>query len=142
MGLFDSNIRALESLTNKVITYEKELKDFKEAISHSSEGIALLAEDGTYTFLNDAHASMFGYTIDEMLGNKWTMLYSEEDVAHFLENVFPIIAEKGTWSGVYTALSKTGEEIKESLTLKSLPNGGLVCHCRPYEMLFNTKDNG
>jgi len=136
MGNFDNNIKELESLTNKVISYEKELKDFKEAISSSSEGIALLSEDGTYTFVNNAHADMFEYSIEEMLGNKWTMLYTDEDVAYFLENVFPVLAEKGTWSGIYTAVSKTGKKIKESLTLKSLPNGGLVCHCRPYEMLF------
>ena len=142
MGKFDAELEKIQDLTNKVIQYEEELLLFKKAISSSSEGIALLDKEGMYVYINDAHADMFGYTIKEMLGKSWTMLYLEKDIPYFLENVFPILGEKGTWSGTPTAYKKDGSPIKESLTLTSLPDGGLVCHCRPYEMLFNTKDNG
>jgi PAS domain S-box-containing protein len=140
MGKFDSDIERIKELTHKVLNYEEELRSFREAIASSSEGIALLTEDGVYTFVNESHAAMFGYTIEEMLGNTWMMLYPEEDVQYFLKEVFPIIAEKGTWSGTAIARKKDGSPIKESLTLKALSDGGLVCHCRPYDMLFNTQD--
>jgi PAS domain S-box-containing protein len=102
-----------------------------EAINTTHEGIALLDSEGCYTYMNKAHATMFGYTYDEMIGQHWRILYSESDLEWFGENVFPIIAKEGKWSGEATAIHKDGKTlIYEDLYLTSLKNGGLICTCR------------
>ena len=101
------------------------------AINTSVEGIALLDENGIYTWMNEAHETMFGYSKDELIGKSWTTIYKKRDVNRFIDEVFPIIEENGYWRGEATAISKDGKtKIEEIVTLTALPDGGLICTCR------------
>jgi PAS domain-containing protein len=48
------------------------------AIDHGLEGVAILNKDGCYTYMNPAHAEVYGYTVEEMIGQSWQTLYTPE----------------------------------------------------------------
>jgi PAS domain S-box-containing protein len=80
--------------------------------------------------MNNAHAEMFGYTVEEMLGKTWEILYKSTDILYFRGTVFPVIEREGKWSGKYIGYAKDGSPVAEEVYLTALPNGGLVCTCR------------
>ncbi|HIH44062.1 MAG TPA: PAS domain S-box protein, partial [Candidatus Methanoperedenaceae archaeon] len=57
------------------ITYRKNIEMEKDrllkAIACSNEGIAIADEKGRYIYMNEAHASIYGYTKDELIGKTW-----------------------------------------------------------------------
>lgn len=120
----------IKILSDKISNIFKQNELLKMAINTSHEGIAILNEKGEYIYLNEAHAEMFGYTADELIGKTWQILYKEKDIEYFINEVFPIIEQNGRWSGRYVGYAKNGNVVNEEVYLTSLPNGGLVCTCR------------
>jgi PAS domain S-box-containing protein len=120
----------IKILSEKISNIFKQNELLKMAINTSHEGIAILNEKGEYIYLNEAHAEMFGYSVDELIGKTWQILYKEKDVEYFINKVFPIIEQNGKWSGRYVGYAKNGNPVNEEVYLTSLPNGGLVCTCR------------
>jgi PAS domain S-box-containing protein len=126
-----SNLKEISILLEKFESLKTFNESLVEAINTSHEGIAILDEEGIYTYMNESHSKMFGYESNELIGKSWTILYSESDLEWFSQNVFPAIDKDGKWSGEATAISKDGETlIHEDLYLTALPNGGLICTCR------------
>lgn len=127
----NDNLLQIKLLTDKINTINKFNDHLIHAINTSHEGIAILDKDGNYTWMNTAHEVMFGYDKDELLGKSWATIYKPEDVEWFVANVFPIIGEKGKWSGNATAISKDGiTPVYEMVYLTALNDGGLICTCR------------
>ncbi len=100
------------------------------AINTSIEGIALLDENGIYIYMNRAHEKMFGYSEGEMIGQSWTILYTDKDVVNFVDTVFPEIEKLGFWKGEAVAIAKDKTKVKEYLTLTATNDGWLICTCR------------
>jgi PAS domain S-box-containing protein len=125
-----SNIEEIKSLSDKISLLFKQNELLRLAINTSHEGIAILNENGEYIYLNEAHAEMFGYTVEELTGKKWEILYKPNDVEYFKTIVFPIIFANGKWNGKYIGYAKNGDEVKEEVYLTLLPNNYLVCTCR------------
>lgn len=120
----------IKILSEKISNIFKQNELLKMAINTSHEGIAILNKKGEYIYLNEAHAEMFGYSVDELIGKTWQILYKEKDVEYFVNEVFPIIEQNSKWSGRYVGYAKNGTPVNEEVYLTSLPNGGLVCTCR------------
>jgi PAS domain S-box-containing protein len=60
------------------------------AVEAASDGIGILDDNGDYTYVNQAHIEMFGYSdITEFVGKKWHDLYREQEIKWFETNVFP-----------------------------------------------------
>ena len=126
-----SNIKDISNLLSRLESLTDFNQSLVEAINTSHEGIAILDENGIYTYMNDSHANMFGYSSNEMIGKSWTILYSESHVDWFNNQVFTVIDKEGKWSGEATAISKDGKKlVNQVVYLTSLTNGGLICTCR------------
>jgi len=125
-----SNIEEIKSLSDKISLLFKQNELLRLAINTSHEGIAILNENGEYIYINDAHAEMFGYTVNELIGKTWEILYKPNDIEYFKTIVFPIIFANGKWNGKYIGYKKNGSEVKEEVYLTLLPNNYLVCTCR------------
>jgi len=124
---FLKEIKTLSSGIGDLLEFNSQLID---ALNTSTEGIAILDADGCYIWLNKAHETMFGYDHKELIGQSWTVLYNEEDLDFFAENVFPVIATDGKWKGEATAIKKDKvTKVNEMLYLTALDNGGLICTC-------------
>ncbi len=101
------------------------------ALQSAKDGVAITDPDGVYTYLNPAHVAMFGYEHEsELKGHSWIKLYPVEESERLIREVFPILMEKGSWSGEMQGLSKKGEKIYQQISLNLLPNKGIVCISR------------
>ena len=125
-----SNIEEIKSLSDKISLLFKQNELLRLAINTSHEGIAILNENGEYIYINEAHAEMFGYTVDELIGKTWEVLYKPNDIEFFKTIVFPVIFANGKWNGKYIGYKKNGSEVNEEVYLTLLPNNYLVCTCR------------
>jgi len=121
------HIKKLSTEVGELLKFKDKLID---ALNSSSEGIALLDEEGKYIWLNKAHSEMFGYCHTELIGKSWEILYRKEDLQFFYDNAFPELEKNGKWHGESVGIKKDGKTlVKESVYLTSLKDGGLICTC-------------
>ena len=110
---------------------EAELEGRSTAMAASMEGIAILDGDGRYTYVNEAHADVYGYDDPEaFVGEHWHMCYDDEEIQAFEEEVLPALERDGQWRGEATGTRCDGSQFPQELTLTALENGGLVCVVR------------
>lgn len=110
---------------------EEELKQKSEAMENSREGIAILDENERYTYLNTAHATLYGYEgPEELLGNTWRILYRQEEIERFEREVLPVLAREGSWGGETRGLKRDGATFPVQVSLTVLDDGGLICVAR------------
>lgn len=112
--------------------YETRIKNQEIAIEISPDGIAILNNEGLYTYLNDAHVRMYGFEKqEELIGKSWKELYSAEEISRIEQQIFPLLLNEGTWSGETIGMNRlTGKEIHTEISLTFLPDQGMVCICR------------
>ena len=114
---------------------EKEMSQLQRAVDQGVEGLALLDQEGKYTYINQAHAAMYGYRVDELLGQTWKILYSRKQLVYIEETCMPEISRSGKWHGELFGLKKDGAEVPIEISLLLLTDedasmSGLVCTCR------------
>jgi PAS domain S-box-containing protein len=116
------------------ITKQKEidnkLKDQTDAMEASIDGIAILDANQTYSYVNKAHARMYGYEPGELIGVSWHVLYNSDELQRFEREIMPILMKNGTYQGRATGKKKDGSTFPQGLSLTTLKNGGLICVVR------------
>lgn len=100
------------------------------AIDNSPVGIALLDKEGKFYYMNNSHAEIFEYDVDELIGKKWHILYNQDEIDKITNVYFPVLAENKTWSGETLGISKLGKPRLQNITLSMFDDGGLVCISR------------
>ncbi len=112
--------------------YESKIKNQEIAIEASTVGIAVLNEQGAFTYLNEAHVKMYGFTDQsELIGKTWRVFYSPEEAERIEQQIFPSLIKEGKWMGETLGLVRgVGTPIHTDLSLTRLPDGGMVCVCR------------
>ena len=83
--------------------------DAYRVMETAREGMSLVNPDGTFSFVNSAFASLFGYTRLELRGEHWTVLYPDEEATRLAEDILPAVRETGYWSGETVRLTKNSE---------------------------------
>ena len=117
------------SLERRVAQQTEEVHRQADAMNATVEGLALL-EGGIYVYMNPAHAAMYGYAVDELIGKPWTVLYDPVETRRLQEEAFPILAAQRHWSGETQGLRKDGSRITGDISLTITSKGYLVCACR------------
>jgi PAS domain S-box-containing protein len=108
------------------------------AIENTFDGIALLDKHGNYSYMNKAHAKLFGYdAADELYGKSWQSIYTQEAAERLQKEVFPVLGKNGNWSGETIGISKDKKPVMQYISLTSLPDGGMVCVCRDNSKFIN-----
>lgn len=74
--------------------------DIIRAIERGLEGVAFLNQDGCYTYMNPAHAAIYGYKPDELIGRSWKTLHKPEWISRLEAEYFPILLNTGHWTGL------------------------------------------
>jgi PAS domain S-box-containing protein len=109
--------------------------DIIHAIERGLEGVAFLNQDGCYTYMNPAHAAIYGYKPDELIGRSWKTLYEPDWVSRIERDHFPMLLNVGHWSGLVQGRTQSGRQIHAeiSLVLAEQPHDParwLMCTCR------------
>jgi PAS domain S-box-containing protein len=101
------------------------------AFESSIDGIAILNKNQKYTYLNQAHAEIYGYASpDELMNKSWKVLYDKDELKRFEDNIMPDLIKNGFWSGEAIGLKKQGTKFYQQISLTMLENGGVICMVR------------
>ncbi|WP_336037106.1 response regulator [Halobacterium yunchengense] len=123
-------------LANRVLNYvdtasaKSQRERQLDAIEAAQEGISILDEDGEFVYVNEAYADLYGYEPSEIVGEHWSLLYPEADVARVEDEILPTVEAEGGWRGRTTGLRADGETFVEDHTLSRTDGGELVCTVR------------
>ncbi|MGR3278056.1 PAS domain S-box protein [Acaryochloris marina NIES-2412] len=98
-------------------------------IESAIDGMAIL-EDGKYIYLNAAHISLFGYEVEELMGQSWEKLYTPAEVRRLSEIIFSSLEKTGQWLGEATATRKDGSSFIAEVSVFLLADGKFICICR------------
>jgi len=135
------NAISVRNDAGKLLYYEGTVEDITErkrsqealqqqltAIEAASVGIAILDGRGQYTYVNPAHAHVYGYANPvALIGRTWKMLYSPTELARFEQTVMPQFFQEGYWRGEAIGQRQDGSLFLQELSLTALSNGGLIC---------------
>ena len=110
------------------MAYLDRLERQATAMDLTTSGIALLNDDGEYTYLNDAHVTMFGYEDpDELRGDTWRQVYTNDVIERIEAEILPIVEKTGSWDGELVGVKRDGSSITQQVSLARLPDGGIAC---------------
>ena len=115
------------------------------ALDHGIDGMALLNRQGLYTYMNQAHAEIYGYEPVDLIGQPWTILYTSEWQNRIRTSYFPILLEQGHWRGEVIGTKSSGESISVEVSLALLPahdslDDWLLCTCRDVTVRKQAED--
>ncbi len=95
-----------ERLEQELKESEGQIRLLSKAIETSLSAISAATPDGVFTFQNQAHLDMFGYTNEELY-EKISYLDTVTEKEKMAEEVFPSIIQGG-WMGELTGIRKDG----------------------------------
>jgi len=109
------------------------------AMDATVEGLAVL-DGGFYVYMNPAHAEMYGYTVEELIGKSWRVLYDDAEACRLEQLAFPALAAHKHWEGETKGRRKDGSSICGDISLTITPLGNLVCACRDNTLAHQQND--
>jgi diguanylate cyclase (GGDEF)-like protein/PAS domain S-box-containing protein len=114
---------------------EERLRLAASVFTHAREGIMITDADSTIIDVNGTFTRITGYSREEVLGRKPSMLSSGLHGKQFYAEMWRTVKEKGQWSGEIWNRHKNGEIFAEMLTVNaSFDNSGEV---QQYVALFS-----
>ncbi|OEE60696.1 diguanylate cyclase [Enterovibrio norvegicus FF-454] len=96
---------------------EEKLRLAAKVFTHTREGIIIADSQSRIIEVNDAFTRITGYSIDEVRGEKPSILHSGHQDAEFYKKMWQSLTEKGHWSGELWNRRKNGEIYPELLTI-------------------------
>lgn len=100
-------ITTIVDITDRLKAQETQRR-LAAAIYQVTDGIMITDRDGNIEYVNPAIEAMTGYSSEELMGNKPSILKSGEQDPAFYENLWNIITSGDTWSGQFTNRRKDG----------------------------------
>ncbi len=132
--LRDAQIRAERKQTE--VALKRQLAAMEAAI----DGIAILQED-TYLYVNQAHLKLFGYQhAEELVGKTWKLLYSQEEIERFEQEIWPVLKQKRAWQGEAIATRKDGSRFAQGVSLTLTEDDLLISVCRDISELKRAQE--
>ncbi|WP_436931307.1 ATP-binding protein [Halosimplex halobium] len=115
---------------------ERERRRRLAAIDAAREGIAIIEADGTYSYVNEEYADLYGYEPEEMVGESFQITYPDGALETVRADVMPAVEGTGFWRGETTGLRADGTTFVEDHTLTKTEGERLVCS------VFDKTDRG
>jgi PAS domain S-box-containing protein len=97
-----------------------------QAVELAQDAITLLDTDHRFVFVNRAAAMLYGYSVDDMLGQPIDLIFDAEGRHRMYQEVLPVLHNNGAWHGTCSARHRTGTLIEQEVSLAALPDGGMV----------------
>jgi len=132
--LRDENGKALRMFgTHRDITDEKksqsEFKKLHQAIIQSPISVVITDKEGYIEFFNPAFCKITGWSDQEILGKKPSILKSGFQPASFYEKLWKTISSGNEWQGEFKNRKKNGEYYWELASISPIKNNfGTITH--------------
>jgi len=118
----------VEDITRRMRDAEHQLLSGK-IFENTQEGILVTDADGTILTVNQAFVAVTGYSVDEALGRKPSLLNSGRHDAAFYAEMWQTLAEQGQWRGEIWNRRKSGEIYPEWINISAIhDDAGAVSH--------------
>jgi diguanylate cyclase (GGDEF)-like protein/PAS domain S-box-containing protein len=134
-GMENSVLAGLSEMQIKLFVNEIERKHAEAELRiaavafESQESLMITNADNTILRVNRAFCESSGYTADEIIGKKPSILNSGRHDADFYRAMWKAIEDTGTWQGEIWDRRKDGEIFPKLLTISSVKNSmGVVTH--------------
>jgi PAS domain S-box-containing protein len=127
--------RRVAELEQEVAQYRQSVPDTLRqqltAIESALDGIAMLDQNGVYTYMNRAHAQVHGYDEPaDLIGKDWTIVVPESELDRYQTEYMPQLYRDGRWRGEGVCKRRDGSLHLTDTSLTLTENGGLVCVVR------------
>jgi diguanylate cyclase (GGDEF)-like protein/PAS domain S-box-containing protein len=110
---------------------EETLRRQTAAMTASMDGIAIVDENGTFTYVNDAMAKLFGFpSADALDGQQLSLLYDKTEFERFERTILPAVRQRGRWRGEANGLRPDGLVFPQEISFTAIDRGGMVCVVR------------
>ena len=124
----NSMMESLEETQGAREILQQQLLQQTAAIDTAIDGMAILDPEGKFRYMNNALAKMYGYDgSEDLTGKKWEILYGEEELRKFDQEIMPLVTREGMWRGEAVGKKKDGSQFLQEISIYTTPDGGLVC---------------
>jgi PAS domain S-box-containing protein len=90
------------------------------AFDHSSDGMIITDLTGKIRMVNTAFVRMFGYSREQVIGQRTTFLRSQFSTPEFYQEMWGSLSQNGEWKGEIVNRTQSGEEKTCFLTITSV----------------------
>ena len=110
---------------------EETLRKQTAAMTASMDGIAIVDEHATFTYVNDAMAKLFGFpSAEPLLGKQLSVLYDTTEFERFETTILPAVRQRGRWRGEANGRRHDGVLFPQEISITAIDRGGMVCVVR------------
>jgi PAS domain S-box-containing protein len=115
----------------RAVDAEGELRRRVAAIEASQDGVALLDAAGRFTYVNAAHAAIYGRGDPaDLVGRPWRVLYPREEAERIAAELIPALEATGQYRGEGQGRRADGTTFPQEVAITRLDDGDLVCIVR------------
>jgi PAS domain S-box-containing protein len=90
------------------------------------DGVGVVGRNERFDEVDDAYASMYGYSAEDVAGMHWSELHPDEEVEHIRTHVLPVVQRGGKWTGQSEGLRSDESTFTESKMVTALDDGRLL----------------
>ena len=102
------------------VCHERRRRQFQSAVEHAGHVVLITDAEGTITYVNDAFESATGYTAEEAVGRKPSMLQSDNHSEAFYRDLWETISSGEVWEGEIVNERKDGQQYVIDQTIAPL----------------------
>lgn len=110
----------------KDITVRKQAQEarilYEKVFHNTMQGVMITDQHSTILLVNEAFSKITGYSVQEAIGQKPTMLSSGKQTTPFYQQLWQDIQTKGQWEGELWNKRKNGEIYPEFLNISEVRN--------------------
>ncbi|MFD1588434.1 MASE3 domain-containing protein [Halorientalis brevis] len=106
-----------KTLYRTLAAREAEARKFKEAVEHSGHSVVITDRDGVIQYANPAFEEVTGYSLEEVRGNRPSILKSGEHDEAFYEDLWATITAGTVWESEIVNERKDGEQFVVNQTI-------------------------
>ncbi|MBI3203228.1 MAG: PAS domain S-box protein [Myxococcales bacterium] len=127
-ALTESEGRLVRDLAARKVI-EAQLRVRAAALEAAHNGIAIVARDGNFEWVNPAFSRLTGYASDEVVGTKPNLLKSGQHDAAFYHELWRTVTSGKVWQGHMINRRKDGTLYDEEQTITPVPDAnGTITH--------------
>lgn len=119
-------IEAMHRFYRKFVDVSKELSLSASVFHNSAEGVLITDADNTILSVNPAFTEITGYSSDEAIGQKPSLLHSDRNEPAFYQAMWRALNGEGCWKGEIWNRRKDGEAYLEWLTINRIDDSNGV----------------